>query len=167
MKKNNGLKINFGNRGKKLEDWVNQVNEVYKLKGIALITKIPTEFKFIDNRFFPAKKSIVDFLGVYASKAIAFDTKSTKNKTSFSLSLIHDHQEEYLNNFMQIGGIAFYLIYFEEHDQLFILMQKDLFLFKQFNTRKSIPFHWFLNHAIEVDLTQNKFDYLGAIANGS
>lgn len=167
MTKFKGLTSNFGNRGKNLETWIEAVNEVYRLKGIALITKIPTEFKFIDNRFFPAKKSIVDFVGIAIGFPIAFDTKSTKNKTAFPLKNIHDHQEAYLDQFQVLGGLAFYLIYFEDHNRLFLLHQEQLKAFKKVHSRKSIPLHFFIQYTEEVDLTNNRLDYLGVIKIGT
>jgi recombination protein U len=163
MKQFNKLKINSSNRGKHLEIWIENKNEMYRKRNIALITKIPTEFKFIDNRFFPAKKSIVDFLGIAQGMPIAYDTKSTKNKTAFPLKNIHDHQEQFLEEFWLLGGYAFYLIYFEEHDRLFLLLQSQLKHFKSVNSRKSIPLHWFIQYTKEIF----NLDYLGELKNES
>ena len=160
MNYSNGRTSQKNERGKHLEDWVEAVNVFYALKDIALIQKIPTSWKFVNGRFFPNKKSTVDFLGIYGTRAIATDTKSTKNKTSFPLANIHQHQQEFLQQFERLGGLAFYLIYFEHHNRCFILFQSKLDMFQGWFSRKSIPLHWFEQHALEVDLTKNKFDYL-------
>lgn len=152
------------NRGKNLEQLIEFANQYYANKGIALIHKVPTEWTVIFKpvlKAFPKRKSIVDFLGIYKGRPIAFDTKETKNKTNFPLDNIHQHQFDYLQRFYMMGGIAFYLIHFTEHRKIYILKQEDLYKITKESSRKSIPFHWFDNIAISVDLT--RFDYLNSL----
>jgi recombination protein U len=149
------------NRGKYLEDWVEQANQVYNNKGMALITKIPTPWKVQRNfqpftkqytitNAFPEKKSTVDFGGTAQKYSVWFDVKATTNKTSFPLKNIHDHQIDYLNKVAAQGGKAFLLIHFRELDTTWLLWIDQLFKFIAESGRKSIPAEWFKENCEEV-----------------
>lgn len=146
--------IRYGNRGQRLEDLIEQANEIYLRKNKAVISKIPTPWKVqrkyspysksyqISNAF-PEKKSTVDFGGTANFHSIWFDVKSTKNKTSFPLKNIHKHQVEYLEKVAKQGGKAFFLIHSEYHRKTWILWIDQFFAFTGQFDRKSIPFEWF------------------------
>src|SRR6476620_7946381 len=113
------------NRGQYLEEWIEQTNQVYNNKNMAIITKIPTPWKvqrsrspytkqYQINSAFPEKKSTVDFGGTASNQSIWFDVKATTNKTSFPLVNIHKHQIEYLEKVARQGGKAFILIHSRE-----------------------------------------------------
>ena len=76
----------------------------------------------------PVRKGIVDFVGVLAGgRFVAFDAKSTRNTQSWRVktsrrSPCNDttHQWEYLSEVHALGGLAFYLIYAEELDRVFV-----------------------------------------------
>ena len=142
----------YGNRGMALEMYVITSNMMYRNRGIALISKIPipiTVLKIINGRIkdgFYEDKSIVDFVGNYKGKHIAFDTKSTENKTSFPLKNIEEHQYEYLRNNHQQQGVSFILVEFAKHHEIYILRFEDLD--KWWNEAKqggakSIKYEWF------------------------
>jgi len=100
-------------RGKGLEKAVNKCNRTYKLKKLALISKVPVPMQFTATKII-ASQSTVDYTGVVGpgGKAIAFDAKETGSKTSFSLSNIHKHQFQFLEYWSFCGGEAFFLIQF-------------------------------------------------------
>jgi recombination protein U len=149
------------NRGQYLEDWVEQANQIYNTKGLAVITKIPTPWKIQRNyspytkqykisSAFPEKKSTVDFGGIASNQSIWFDVKATTNKTSFPLKNIHKHQIEYLTKIANQGGKAFLIIHSRESKKTWILWIDQLLKFMSDNTRKSIPFEWLETNCEEV-----------------
>lgn len=153
--------MNQANRGKYLEEWVEQTNQVYNRKGLAVINKIPTPWKIqrkmshytkqykISNAF-PEKKSTVDFGGTASNQSIWFDVKSIANKNSFPLANIYGHQKEYLKKVAEQGGKAFILVHSKEIKKTWVLWIDQLFKFIAENERKSIPFSWFEANCEEV-----------------
>ena len=141
------------NRGKYLEEWVEQANQVYNHKGLAVITKIPTPWTVQRKKNVPytrqyqisgafPQKSTVDFGGTASSQSIWFDVKATTNKTSFPLNNIHKHQIEYLQKVAEQGGKAFIIIHAQEPKKTWILWVDQLIKFMAEFARKSIPFNW-------------------------
>ena len=112
----NGKLINYGNRGMTLEEDINQTNEYYKEKKIALIYKKPIPIKVLKistdktriKDGFYEKKSTLDYSGIYKEKYIEFDAKETNSKTSFPIANIHEHQIEHIKNVIEYGGISFF-----------------------------------------------------------
>lgn len=154
------MAVGYGKRGKALENLIDYSNNQYRLKGIARIDKIPTNWNvFYDKRTkrvrnaFPEKKGTVDYIGVCKGVAVAFDAKNTKNKTSFPLGNIQEHQFQYLSDFEEFGGVGFILVSFEKHDRYFVLNFDDLSKWWMNATkggRKSIPYDYFDNQCFEV-----------------
>lgn len=149
------------NRGQYLEEWVQQANQVYNLKGKAIITKIPTPWKiqrsyspytkqYQISGAFPEEKSTVDFGGTASDQSIWFDVKATANKTSFPLKNIHRHQIEYLRKVAKQGGKAFILVHSKEWNKTWLLWIDQLVRFMAESERKSIPFEWFETHCETV-----------------
>ena len=107
---------NHANRGMNFEGLINQANEFYRQNGFALITKVPTEFIPIRSggQIVSAKvvhKSGVDYIGVFNGAPIAVEAKSTKQKR-LSYDEVHPHQEKFLDDWVDNGGIAFVLVSF-------------------------------------------------------
>lgn len=114
----------YANRGKSLEELIEAANVVYQQQKIAIVQKIPTPTKVIrayDPKIqktkivsaFHEKKSTVDFQGtIYGGKTIAFDAKSTMNKTMLRLDAIEPHQYEYMDKFQEFGGKSFLIVEF-------------------------------------------------------
>lgn len=163
--------MGYGKRGKTLENIIEYSNKVYKNKGKALITKIPTPWNVHYNkktgrviRAFPEKKGTVDFTGVSHGRSIAFDAKNTKERTRFPLSNVEQHQVDYLLKHQEQGGISFFVIHFEKHNEAYYVpIDKFMVWWEgQFEGgRKSIPYDWFTFNA---DLIESKngipLDYL-------
>ena len=161
--------INYGNRGMTLEQDINLTNEYYKEKRIALIYKKPTPIKvlkinntktrIIDG--FYEKKSTLDYSGIYQEKYIEFDAKETNSKTSFPLSNIHQHQIEHIKNILYYKGITFLIIRFNYHNKTFILPGDILIDYLNNNSKKSIPYSFFLNNCQEIKVKYApRLDYL-------
>ncbi|KXH82104.1 Holliday junction resolvase RecU [Sporosarcina sp. HYO08] len=134
QKKDTARKVNpsFSNRGKTLEDELNESNEYYLHHGIAVIHKKPVPIQVVNVKY-PARSAAViteayfrtpsttDYNGVWQGKYIDFEAKETKNKTSFPLQNIHEHQVMHMKNISSQGGIAFFVIRFSTLDRYFIL----------------------------------------------
>ena len=141
------------------EEDINVSNEFYSEHGVALITKRPTPINVvhvdytngphITDAYFE-KQSTTDYNGIYRQKYIDFEAKSTKSRTSFPLANISKHQIEHLKQVLKFGGIAFFIIYFEKYDETYILSAEQLLLFVKSNSRKSIPYNFFKEKAINV-----------------
>lgn len=92
----------YANRGMMLESLIEHMNTVYRNQGVALIQKVPTAWLPIrgrEGRIVSAKvdkKSGVDYMGVWQHGAIAFEAKSTMNKTRWALSNITEDQLGFL-----------------------------------------------------------------------
>ena len=141
--------IYSGKRGMTLESDINDTNKYYLEKDIALIYKKPTPTKVIKldgNRIkdgFYEIPSTTDYNGIYKGKYIDFEAKETKNKTSFPLSNIHNHQIDHLRKIINMGGIGFIIVRFTMLNQTYYLNGKELFLFLDKENRKSIPLSYF------------------------
>ena len=122
-------KISYANRGMDLENLLNETNNYYIEKGIALIYKKPTPIgiskvsyvngkQIIKEGFFQSP-STLDYNGVYKGYYIDFDAKETTSK----------HQ-----------GITFLII--KMCATYFLIPGWDLIDFVDNNTRKSIPLEY-------------------------
>src|SRR5574344_2227158 len=126
--------VAYGNRGMGLEADINCTNEYYLLKNIASIYKKPTPItiakvdysnQVIKEAYFKTP-STTDYNGIYKGKYIDFEAKETKNKTSFPLSNIHEHQIEHLKRIVKHGGIGFIIVRFVTLDKTYLLLEKEL-----------------------------------------
>lgn len=104
--------VYYGKRGQTFENLLNYTNEIYNNQGRAVINKRPTPVKVLKskgtrvlNGFFESK-STVDYDGIYQGKPIVFEAKSTK-ETRLPLSIIPDHQIDYLAAAEKQGAISF------------------------------------------------------------
>lgn len=117
-----------GLRGSTLEELVNLTNEKYRMNKLALIQKVPTPIKPIridkESRqitlaYFD-QKSTVDYIGVVQGVPVCFDAKECATD-SFPLANIHDHQVEFMQEFEEQHGIAFFLVYFSARNVFYYL----------------------------------------------
>ena len=127
-----------GLRGSTLEDMINRTNEKYLESGLALIQKIPTpitpikidkENHHITLAYFE-QKSTVDYIGAVQGIPVCFDAKECAADT-FALQNIHEHQVEFMRQFEQQGGVAFFLIYYSAKDLFYYLSFDELDVFWQ------------------------------------
>ncbi len=145
-----------GLRGSLLEEMINRTNERYREQKLALIQKVPTpitpmkidsENRHITLAYFD-KKSTVDYIGVIQGLPVCFDAKECASST-FALHNVHEHQVEFMREFEQQQGIAFFLLYFTKEDQFYYLPFRDFLPFwerAQAGGRKSFRYD-------ELDLT--------------
>lgn len=125
-----------GLRGSALEDLVNRTNEVYAANALALIQKVPTPItpinidkktRHITLAYFD-QKSTVDYIGAVQGIPVCFDAKECHTDT-FPLQNIHTHQVEFMRQFEQQQGIAFFLIHYTRRDIFYYLPFRDLLVF--------------------------------------
>ena len=66
------------------------------------------------------QKSTVDYIGNVQGIPVCFDAKECKTDT-FPLANIHAHQMEFMKDFQEQDGIAFYLLYFSSRREYYYL----------------------------------------------
>ncbi|HET7657594.1 MAG TPA: Holliday junction resolvase RecU [Bacillales bacterium] len=148
----NKQKIQYGNRGMKLEEDINSSNEYYFAVRKAVIHKKPTPVQIVDVHFpkrsaavikeaYFQKPSTTDYNGVYRGKYIDFEAKETKQKTSFPLKNFHEHQVEHMRRVLEQNGICFVLLRFSALDEVYFLSASRLIYYwdeQKGSGRKSI-----------------------------
>lgn len=151
----------YSSRGMRLENDINDSNKYYRELDRALIYKKPTPVQVVHVDYPKRQRakiteayyktpSTTDYNGVYRGKYIDFEAKETKNKTSFPLFMIHQHQIKHLKKVVFHGGIGFFIIRFNYHNETYLVDSK-LFIDKIENIDKSsIPYSWFQSHGILI-----------------
>ena len=164
--------ISYANRGMALESLLNETNEYYNEKDMALIFKKPTPIgiseavytrhgRIIKNGYFKAQ-STLDYNGIYKGHYVEFEAKETQNKTSFPLANFHEHQLGYIRRVIQHGGICFIIL--KMNQLIYFLKGEDLVRFLDENSRKSIPYSYIKEHGILIkEAYQPSIDYLSVI----
>ena len=167
------ISLSSANRGMDFEHEINLSNAYYREHDICLITKRPTPINIVKVDYSKGAKithayfeeqSTTDYNGVYKSRYIDFEAKSTKNRTSFPLNNITKHQIEHLKQVIHHGGIAFFIINFQSLNKIYLLDAKYVIDFYENGERKSIPLDCFIKEGIEVKQGYNpRIDYIKSI----
>ncbi|WP_110927651.1 Holliday junction resolvase RecU [Bacillus massiliglaciei] len=171
-------KMSYSNRGKTLEDDLNETNKYYLANGIAVIHKKPTPIQIV-NVHYPKRSAAVikeayfkqasttDYNGVYKGRYIDFEAKETRNTSSFPLKNFHEHQVIHMNNVVSQGGIAFVIIRFSLTDDLYLMEAVHLSSFWQRmkeGGRKSISLTEVIENSWKIPLGfQPRIDYIKVI----
>lgn len=155
--------VRYANRGKWFEKAIEQSNNVYKRKNIAIVDKIATPINYNPKtkKAFYENKSTVDFIGCdFNGKMIAFDAKEVSSK-SLPFTNIKRHQIDYLSSVNKLGADAFFLVFFKYENLCFKLDINDFLIFQQTENRKSIPLEWLEKNTRKVYSKNGcMFDYL-------
>lgn len=170
----NKKNIIYANRGMGLENLINESNEFYLEKDIAVIYKKPTPITISEVKYGEKERvitkayfrtpSTLDYNGIYKGKYIEFDAKETKSKTSFPLNNIHPHQLKHMERIYKHGGICFLIVRFVLLDKTYLLFAKDLLEFINNNDRKSIPLSFFEERCKKIELKYSpRLDYIKII----
>lgn len=167
--------FSYSNRGKTLEDDINETNQYYLVHEIAVIHKKPTPIQIVDVHYpkrsaavikeaYFKQASTTDYNGVYKGKYIDFEAKETRSRTSFPLKNFHDHQIAHMNQVSRQGGYAFVIIRFTVTDEIYLMVAKDLFIYwnrMQAGGRKSISIEEVKQTSIKIPLGfQPRIDYI-------
>jgi len=171
IKKKKPKNIIYGNRGMDLECCLNIANNYYAENDIAFIYKKPTPIGIVDtgyeNNNYIIKKayfkepSTLDYNGLYKGRYIEFEAKETKNKTSFPLANIHQHQIEHIKNILKHDGIVFIII--KINNNFYLLKGTDFLYYINNNERKSIEFKFIEEKGFILKDTINGLDYLSVV----
>jgi recombination protein U len=170
----------FSNRGMTLEEDLNETNEYYLERNIAVIHKKPTPVQIVQVDY-PSRSAAVikeayfkqasttDYNGVYKGRYIDFEAKETQNPTSFPLKNFHDHQIRHMERVQSQGGICFVILRFTSFEQTFFLDVKHLLTFwerMKNGGRKSITKEEIEQIAYSIPLGfQPRIDYIKIIDN--
>ena len=183
MKYPNGVKKKYttfntyANRGMDLEADIGESNKYYLVNDIAIIHKKPTPIT-ISKVDYPSRleavikeayfktPSTTDYNGIYKGKYIDFEAKETKNKTSFPLYNIHDHQIKHLKSIYNHGGIGFIIVRFTSLNETYLLTIEKLLKFLDQESRKSIPLKYFKENGYLIKQKYRPLvDYIEIIDN--
>jgi recombination protein U len=152
------------NLGSDFETEINESNDYYRLKQIAVIHKKPTPIQIVKVDY-PARNkakiveayyktpSTTDYNGIYKEKYIDFEAKSCR-ELNFSFERIYDHQIRHLEQIDKMGGISFLIIEFSSIDEVYILPAK--LLVEKYEEslnggRKSIPYDYIKDNGVVVE----------------
>ncbi|WP_018130695.1 Holliday junction resolvase RecU [Effusibacillus pohliae] len=166
--------MTYANRGMAFEQLIEFANAQYLSKGWAIIQKVPTPWKVIRRgkqivSAFPEKKSTVDFVGVFNGRPIAFDAKSTRERTRFELDLVEPHQVDFLRRWQDNGGVAFLLIEFSVLHEVYAMPLREFekwWVGRMRGGRQSIPYQEIRLSCDRVEPNRGiVLDYLGAVVS--
>lgn len=161
-----------------LEEDINETNNYYLLQNKAVIHKKPTPVQIVKVDYpkrsaavikegYFKQASTTDYNGIYRHRYIDFEAKETKNKTSFPLANIHEHQINHMKSVVDHGGICFLIIRFSSHSETFFLPAMKLFTFWESQNnggRKSIPYSFMKREGIKIPFKlHERVDYLSVI----
>lgn len=164
--------INYANRGMDLENLINESNEYYVERNIAIIYKKPTPITISEVRYSNKERvitkayfrtpSTLDYNGIYKGKYIDFDVKETLSHTSFPLSNIHEHQLLHMKRIIEHGGISFLII--AMNNLFYLLDGNNILEFINTTKRKSIPYSFIQEKGIIINKKiKPRLDYIEAI----
>ena len=122
-----------GLRGSTLEDLINHTNECYRERHLGLIQKVPTPITPINidkathhiTLAYFDQKSTVDYIGVIQGVAVCFDAKECAADT-FPLQNVHAHQMAFMKAFEEQGGVAFFVVYYTQRDEIYYGPYRDM-----------------------------------------
>ena len=166
--------VSYGSRGMFLETLLNQTNDYYRLKKIAVIHKKPTPVQVVKVDYPKRSAAVIkeayyrhasttDYNGVYRGCYIDFEAKETKNKTSFPFINIHEHQLQHMEECIYQGGVVFVIFYFSSLNEYYLLESQYLISYIRENKdgEKSIPLTYIRENGMKIPLTvQSILDYI-------
>ncbi len=165
--------LSNANRGMDLEHDINLSNEYYINAKLAFIYKRPTPINIvkvdyskgarITDAYFE-KQSTTDYNGVYKGRYIDFEAKATQSRTSFPLSNITKHQIIHLENVLSAGGIAFFIVEFVSHGEIFLMDAKFIIDKYYHSERKSIVYDDFVKYGHLINRSYKpRIDFLPVV----
>ncbi|SDI98821.1 Holliday junction resolvase RecU [Salimicrobium halophilum] len=171
-------KKDYSNRGMTLEEDINAANMYYVARNLASVHKKPTPVQIV-NVDYPKRSAAVikeayfkqasttDYNGVYKGYHVDFEAKETRNKTSFPLSNIHEHQVTHMEQVTNHCGLSFIIIRFSPLEETYLLESKyvlDFWKSKEKGGRKSIPHAFIKENGYHIPFHfQARVDYLKAL----
>ena len=150
----------YKNRGLELERILINTFNQKKYKEIALIEKSPTpiqvlknEDDFISKAFFK-RVSTLDFVGVFKTKHIEIEAKTTQNPNIFNFNNIQKHQYERIKSLIGLGALVYLIIEFKPINRFFLLNGEQTLQFYE-SSPKNIDINTIKENSIELFLKPN------------
>lgn len=137
----------FQNRGMYLESIINYTIEFYNNEKKALIFKNSPKIVINHGKYYFLSQSTVDYHGVYQSKYLCFEAKTTE-KSVLPWHNIKSHQWKFLTLAYQQHAISFIIIYFNIYQKYYLVFTKELITCKQ--EKLTISFHWVNKNGHEI-----------------
>lgn len=159
-------KVEFGKRGMNFEAEINETNNYYLSRGLAVIHKKPTPIQIVKVDYpkrsrakiteaYFKQASTTDYSGVWQGKYIDFEAKETQQKTVFPLKNFHEHQIVHMERVLKQGGIAFVLLHFATLSKTYLLPSANLIEFYyEKHGLKSIPLPFIQKFGYEIPSEQ-------------
>lgn len=170
--------FSHSNRGKTLEDEINETNAYYLSRQIAIIHKKPVPIQIVRVEYPKRSAAVIreayfrtpsttDYNGVWNGYYIDFEAKETESTTSFPLKNVHEHQITHMKNVVNQRGIAFTIVRFSKLNRYFLLPFSVLYeawCNMKNGGRKSIPLETFEEKSYEIIPGYNpRIDYINVV----
>ena len=158
--------VNFANRGMSFEKMINESNNYYLSRGLAVIHKKPTPIQIVKVDYpqrsrakiveaYFRQASTTDYSGVFKGHYIDFEAKETRQKTAMPLKNFHLHQIEHMEAVLQQNGICFVLLHFSSLRETYLLPASYLIRFyKMDKGGKSLPLSYIQEHGFSIETKQ-------------
>ena len=158
--------VNFANRGMSFEKMINESNNYYLSRGLAVIHKKPTPIQIVKvdypNRSrakiveaYFRQASTTDYSGVYKGHYIDFEAKETRQKKSMPMKNFHSHQIEHMEAVLEQKGICFVLLHFSSLRKTYLLPASYLIEFYKIDKGgKSMPLTYIREHGYPIEMQQ-------------
>ena len=158
--------INFANRGMSFEKMINESNNYYLSRGLAVIHKKPTPIQIVKVDYphrsrakiveaYFRQASTTDYSGVYKGHYIDFEAKETRQKKSMPMKNFHSHQIEHMEAVLEQKGICFVLLHFSSLRETYLLPASYLIEFYKIDKGgKSMPLSYIQEHGYPIEMQQ-------------
>lgn len=156
--------VNFANRGMSFEAAINDSNQYYLTRGLAVIHKKPTPVQIVKVDYpkrsrakiveaYFRQASTTDYSGVFKGHYIDFEAKETRQKTAMPMKNFHAHQIEHMDQVVQQGGICFVLLHFSTLKETYLLPAVHLIDFYRLDQgSKSMPLTYIRQHGFGIEM---------------
>ena len=158
--------INFANRGMSFEKMINESNNYYLSRGLAVIHKKPTPIQIVKVDYphrsrakiveaYFRQASTTDYSGVYKGHYIDFEAKETRQKKSMPMKNFHSHQIEHMESVLKQKGICFVLLHFSSLRETYLLPASYLIEFYKIDKGgNSMPLTYIQEHGYPIEMQQ-------------
>ena len=155
--------VNFANRGMTFEKMINETNDYYLSRKLAVIHKKPTPIQIVRVDYpqrsrakiveaYFRQASTTDYSGVYKGHYIDFEAKETRQKQSMPMKNFHLHQIEHMETVLQQDGICFVLLHFSSLKETYLLPASYLIDFYKIDQGgKSMPLSYIKEYGYAVE----------------
>ena len=158
--------VDFANRGMTFEKMINDTNDYYLSRGLAVIHKNPTPVQIVKVDYphrsrakiveaYFRQASTTDYSGVYKGHYIDFEAKETRQKKSMPMKNFHSHQIEHMEAVLEQKGICFVLLHFSSLRETYLLPASYLIEFYKIDKGgKSMPLTYIQEHGYPIEMQQ-------------